>query len=75
MSSAASARFPVTKYSALNSPRCSSAKDAAKSEGACSAAGSLILDATEPASAQAASQDAGPAPVGTQASRLVGALS
>jgi hypothetical protein len=42
MSSAASARFPVTKNRALNSPACSSAKNAAKSGGACSAAGNRM---------------------------------
>ena len=60
ISSDASARFPVTKYSALNSPECSSAKNAAKSGGACSAAGNLmtspsaciaLLDAAEASSA------------------------
>jgi hypothetical protein len=42
MSSAESARFPVTKYRALNSRACSSAKNAEKSCGACSAAGNLM---------------------------------
>jgi hypothetical protein len=40
--SAASARFPITKNRALNSPACSSAKNAAKSGGADSAAGNLM---------------------------------
>src|SRR3990170_7535562 len=40
ISSAASARFPVTKYRSLRSPPCSSAKKAAKSSGSSFAMGS-----------------------------------
>jgi hypothetical protein len=43
ISSAASARFPVTKNSALSSPRCSSAKNAVKSAGSLSTNGNLMM--------------------------------
>jgi hypothetical protein len=57
ISSAASARFPVTKYRALKSPRCSSAKNVEKSAGTDARSGNLM---TSPSACIAFLDAAGP---------------